>query len=140
MEGSGGAKCLSSRTQGLKLSLFPLHRTFITETQTTNTSPPTCSHTTTTTTNFSLALSTLHSSTSWRAPDEKAVRRPESLFLLAQRHATYFPGQWSTFLPHYFSLHTPRFNLASRLAGLWTPAAWHSCRGMYQISQARQRC
>lgn len=95
----------------------------------------------TTTTNFSLALSTLYSSTSWGVPDEKAVCRPENLFLFTQRHATYFPGQWSTSLPHYFfPPHTPRFNLASRLADVWTPAAWHSCRGMYQISQARQCC
>lgn len=92
--------------------------------------PPTCSCAT----NFFLALSTLHSSTSWRAPDEKAVCRTESLFLLSQRHATYFPGQWSTLLPHYFSLCSLRFNLGSRLAGLWMPEAWHSCHGMYQIS------
>lgn len=81
----------------------------------------------------------IHSSTSWRAPDEKPARHPENLFLLAQRHATYFPRQRSTSLPHYFF--PPRtlwFNLASRLVAVWTPAAWHSCCGIYQISQAHQ--
>lgn len=61
-----------------------------------------CPHTTTST-NFYPTLSTLHTSTSWRVPNEKAVQRLESLFSLTHRHATYFPGQWSTFLCHYFS-------------------------------------
>ena len=90
--------------------------------------PSPCPHTTTAT-NFSLTFPTLNSSTSWRAPNEKAVHWLESLLLLAQRKATYFPGRWSTFLRHYFSPFALHLNLASRLAGVWTPADCHSCLG-----------
>lgn len=136
VKAGGGAQVSLLKDSVLEIEFVPVTQNIHNRNTNQQWQPSTHSHTTT---NFSLALSTLYSSTSWRAPDEKPARHPENLFLLTQRHATYFPRQRSTSLPHYFfSPRTLWFNLASRLVAVWTPAALHSCCGMYQISQAHQ--
>lgn len=58
--------------------------------------------------------------TSWRAPDEKAVRKPESFLSFFARSETrhIFPRAVVNFSPPLLSLPTTRFNLASRLTDL----------------------
>ena len=141
MEAGGATKCLSSRTPGLKLSLFLFHSVlFITETQTASTGPlhipPHRRH------HHQFLSRPLHPVLLHISVSTKWKSCPPTWELVFNRTETHhiFPRAVVNFPPSLLFLPRLRLNLASRLAGAWTPAARHWCCGMYQISRARKWC
>lgn len=124
-----GRRFLSLRNQGLKLSLFPLHRTFITETQTTS-SPP-CTPTP------HPPISNLPS-IRFSLPHLGECQTDQRVSLCLLRDVPHI-SQGSGQLPSLTTF------LSSPCDSIWPvgwsvcrclPVAQHSCSTLYQISQA----